>query len=217
MKYISCIRKFFVNKMRQLVNRIKAIGVDKNISIISNDCVGGIVCHDLKMRFLSPTVNLYFETAKDYLEYLSDIKYYSAQKPTEIHRDGKKYPIGKITNGDKSIVLHFMHYHTFEEAVEKWKERGQRINYDKIAVIWHVPKATGPSYEDFNRFLSFNFDRALIITGDECNMQSKLLINLSLYGKADYYPGKILDYKGPFSAFRFLDKTHYWKMLRGKM
>lgn len=83
---------------------------NKSVSIISNDCIGGIISHDMNLGFLSPTVNLYFETDNDYLEYLSNIKYYSEQIPQPVQREGFNYPIGEIKNNNSRIIIHFLHW-----------------------------------------------------------------------------------------------------------
>ena len=46
---------------------------NQSITIISNNCLAGILYHDFQMKFNSPTINLVFETEKDYIEYLSDL------------------------------------------------------------------------------------------------------------------------------------------------
>ena len=206
--------ELIIKKIRLAFNKFKAFGISKDVSVFSNDCVGGVMCHDLGLRFLSPTVNLYFETDNDYLEFLSDIKYYCQALPRQIFQDKKDYPIGEIRKGDKRVIIHFLHYKTFQEAISKWQERGKRVNYDNMIVIWHVPNTFGPSYNDLNRFLDLNFKKAMIITGKNCNLNSKIICKLSLYSKGNYYSGKIFNYKSPFCIVKYLDQTRYWKLFK---
>ena len=51
------------------VRRLKNSGV----TVFSSNCVGAVACHDLGMRFNSPTVNLFMKPA-DYLRFLGNDK-----------------------------------------------------------------------------------------------------------------------------------------------
>lgn len=35
------------------------------------------MAHDLRLRFNSPTVNLFFESCGDFIDYVADLRYYS--------------------------------------------------------------------------------------------------------------------------------------------
>lgn len=66
------ILKRRINQQLSLRKRLK----NNEFSIISNDCTGGVIYHDLGLRFTSPTINLFFEPYEDYLYFLSNIKDY---------------------------------------------------------------------------------------------------------------------------------------------
>lgn len=55
-KKIIAVRHSFYRK--RLVRRLTNLAP----SILSLDCVGGVMAHDLRLRFNSPTVNLFFES-----------------------------------------------------------------------------------------------------------------------------------------------------------
>lgn len=48
---------------------------NKKPSIIASNCNGGVIYHDLGLKFYSPTINL-FLYPKDYLKFISNLKYY---------------------------------------------------------------------------------------------------------------------------------------------
>ena len=105
--YYNLLRtKFYINK-------IKKIKFSENVSLISQNCVGGIIYHDANQRFLSPTVNLYI-LPKDFIKFVNNLDYYLSLTPKV--KMGKAYPIGTL--GD--IKINFMHYFSPEEAVEKF-------------------------------------------------------------------------------------------------
>ncbi len=98
-------------------------------TIISNNCVGGVIYHDLGLKFCSPTINLFFE-AEDFLKFAKNLKYYLSLELREEQSD-RSYPVGRI--GD--VKLYFMHYKSFEEAKAKWEERSRRVHYDNLFFI----------------------------------------------------------------------------------
>ena len=63
------VRDIFYNTR----NRKKLLNND--FSIISNDCVGGCIAKDLRIRFNSPTRNLYFD-ANDYIKFCQNLDLY---------------------------------------------------------------------------------------------------------------------------------------------
>ena len=100
------------------------------MSIISNNCIAGVIYHDLGLQFKSPTINLFFPDAKDFLKYVNNLKYYNSHDLIEVI-DNYSYPVGKI----EDIEIHFLHYKTFLDAKNNWEKRKKRINYDNLMVI----------------------------------------------------------------------------------
>ena len=66
-----------------------------DFSILANDCIGTFIYHDLGLRFLSPTINLYFDTYEDYLEYLENLEYYASAELFQIESD-RDFPVGRF-------------------------------------------------------------------------------------------------------------------------
>lgn len=66
-------RKFWRNNIdrKKLINR--------NFTIFSQNCIGGIMYHDLGMQFNSPTVNLLF-TPRDFIKFMKNIQWYLEQE-----------------------------------------------------------------------------------------------------------------------------------------
>ncbi|MBR1581521.1 MAG: DUF1919 domain-containing protein [Bacilli bacterium] len=122
-----------VNKLRNLIaTKKRKVEIEEELvndfSIISCNCIGGMVYHDLKMKFLSPTINLYIDTP-DFIKMCLNLKDYMEKELVDANN--KDYPIGIL--GD--IKIHFLHYKSFKEAKESWDKRKERINYEKIFVI----------------------------------------------------------------------------------
>lgn len=111
-------------------------------TIISNNCWGGMVYESYDLPKESPTVGVFF-MADEYIKFLSDIKCYlskeikfippeSSRYADELRKDKRfgSYPIGVIDD----VEISFLHYHSAQEAKEKWERRCARINWDKLIV-----------------------------------------------------------------------------------
>ena len=119
---------------------------NKTPSIISNNCVAGVIYHDLGLRFDSPTVNLFFG-AEDFVRFAENLEVYLSLELQEIRSD-RPYPVGML--GD--ITIYFMHYKSFEEAKAKWEERTARINFDNLFFIMSEREGCTPTVaERFDR------------------------------------------------------------------
>lgn len=116
---------------------------NKEFTIISNNCWGGFVYQKFDLKYNTPFVGL-FLFAPDYINLLRNFKdiihnelnFINAQesryKDKLIECDTyNKYPIGKL---DDEIEIHFLHYHSEEEAKNKWNSRVKRINMDNLLV-----------------------------------------------------------------------------------
>lgn len=124
------IVQYFRNKERKrfLDKRVRKLN-NPTPTIISSNCNGGVLLHDLGLQFLSPTINLWFYP-EDFLKLLADPQKYFSVEPVEIQSD-LDYPVGKIMD----ITIYFQHYNSFKEAKEKWVERCKRINYNNLFIM----------------------------------------------------------------------------------
>lgn len=94
------------------------------------NCIGGILFHDLGLQFQSPTVNLMmFQT--DFAKFVLNLDHYLAQELAFFQYPDYSFPCARL--GD--ITIHFTHYHTEEEAAQKWAERSARIDRDNLFVF----------------------------------------------------------------------------------
>lgn len=135
--------------------------LNPDISIISNNCTGGIMYHDLGLRFNSPTINLYFNSIEQFYYFCTHIYEYTKfgkfieSKKKEIKQNFQNAPIGILECPNlPSLEIHFLHYKSFNDAVEKWNERCERINFDKIYI---VIEATNSDAEKLSIFKNFSY------------------------------------------------------------
>jgi uncharacterized protein (DUF1919 family) len=115
---------------------------NKDFSIIGNNCLVVGVYHKFGLKFTTPTVGLFF-FSEDYIRFLENLEYCLKQslifketsKFAEANelREIKHYPIGVLPD---DIEIHFMHYKSQEEAIEKWNRRVKRINFENLFIIY---------------------------------------------------------------------------------
>lgn len=133
----------------------------KTTSIISMNCTGGIISHNLGLQFLSPTVNLYMN-AEDFIKFCENLSYYieinKFEKCTDKNIIGDRtYPLAYL--GD--LTLYLVHYSSVEEAEKKWNERKQRINWDNIAIF--NTDREGMTEELRNRFEKLPYRKVMFV------------------------------------------------------
>ena len=124
------IKKLINQQLRKKINaenrqRLK----NRDFSVLSANCTGAFILHDLGQKFNSPFVNLYL-APPDFVKYLQRIEHYM-QADLEFIPTEKNYPVAKLDD----LTIHFMHYHSEQEAREKWLERTKRINLANLFVI----------------------------------------------------------------------------------
>lgn len=146
------VRKIWRNKLEQ--RKLK----NTNFTIFSQNCVGGILYHDLGQRFMSPTVNVLF-TPSDFIKFMKNINEY-LQTPLQFVDKASCSPIGYLND----VRIDFVHYKTKEEAEEKWEERKKRINWDNVFVICCDE---GLSIDEIKEFDALPFENKIIFLSKE--------------------------------------------------
>lgn len=133
-------------KLNTVLNQLKKIRKTirksllniKDVTVISNNCWGGFFYQYFGLQYRSPTVGLYFPP-KDYNRFVQRFEYYIDQPLTELKiEDAKNKQLFEYTEkvNSRRVVLGkiddveccLLHYHSFEEAREKWERRRKRIS-----------------------------------------------------------------------------------------
>lgn len=217
-KLKSLVKRFFLfitfRDVRRAARNKKNIArlKSKDITIISSNCAGGVISHDLGLRFNSQFVNLAMRP-KHFVKYLSNFDYYNSLDvsfPAELQSEcwsGGHYPVGVV--GDTEI--HFIHYSSYEEASKKWSERKARINKDSLFII--MSERDGCTKEDLLAFDALPFKNKVVFT--------KLPyedIKSSFYipgFEKDSYVGVVLSFKNILSSKRIVDIFPYVDWFNG--
>jgi uncharacterized protein (DUF1919 family) len=214
---------------RQLAARLMRRRVtNRDFTIVSNDCWGGMAYEELGLRYDSPFVGL-FLTPEDYMQLLRRLRFYCENRIEFVTRSRneqinawrevirKQYPIGHLGG---EVEVHFLHYTDRDEAAAKWKRRAERVHWDNLLVkiCWHDE----PRMELWLReFQNMDFARKLslvprAIAGVSCSVP---LRDYTTDGTAQYWMShRHFDVARwlnegvirRFSAARALDSLLYW-------
>ncbi len=213
-KVVGRIRNIVWRKKRSKINKVnkgRLNDAGRTASIISMNCTGGIISHDLGLRFLSPTVNLFMK-AEDFIKFCENIEYYLSidhfvecfdEKITE----DRAYPIAFL--GDLTLFL--VHYSSVQEAECKWNERKKRIHMDNI-VIFNTDRE-GMTEELKARFEKLPYRKVMFTHLPDDKRKSCFYIKG--YEKEDCV-GIITDHN-TWDGKRPIDQFDYVKLLNGEL
>lgn len=188
---------------------------NRDFTIISNNCCGGVIYHNLGLQFNTPTVNLSIGS-DDFFLFLENLEEALRADVSEDFVDGVSYPVGRIQlkNG-RCIRLFFKHYQTFDEAAEKWYERRSRVRLDNLYVLMEMARQTN---EDLlKRFFSLPVGNKFALVDKAFPEYTKTQV-LNFYEKYSVESNAtIMNYrKGLLTYKRYLDDFDYVKWLNSK-
>lgn len=203
LKILKFKRKYFAKyREKKLTN--------KDFTIISNNCWGGMVYENYNLPKNSPTIGLYF-FADDYIKFISDLKKYTEKeitfiKPSESKwkdkfQNDKKigtYPIGKI----EDIEIFFLHYHSEDEVISKWNRRCSRINWNNLIIKFNDQNYC--SLKNIEDFYKLNFKNKLFFTVKDWNIKENY-IKIKQFGNKDF----IKTSYEPFGVIKNFDLNKY--------
>lgn len=160
--------------------KLEKRGIGKDFTIISNNCWAGLVYQYFGFPYNTPTAGLFF-FAQDYIKFVYNIKEYLAKPLKFITLEESRYsetlkqygghcvncPIAEC--GDIEII--FMHYHSPEEAEEKWRRRAARINWDNI--IYKFSEMNGCTEEDLRAFDALPVEKKVVFTHKDYGLKNQ--------------------------------------------
>lgn len=189
--------------LRKIVNNINRRKLkNKDFTLISSNCNGCLICHDLNIKFNSPFVNLYLEP-RDFIKYLNNMDYYNNARLMFINDKNKNYPVGVL--GD--IKLYFVHYDSEEQAEKKWYERVKRINLNNLFIL--MTDRDGCTEEILKEFDRLPYKNKVIFTHLPNND-----IGSAKYIKGfetEKEVGMCFQFKGRFTGKKYYDDFDYVK------
>lgn len=165
-QYVKCRNGYLYLRRLPYISTIKKY-IEKDVTIISSNCFAGRIMQDLNMEYNSPTLGLWM-MPDDFPVFCSNLSYYLKADITMVKHSKNElgnykmthakhsYPVGLL---DGKLEIHFLHYHTNKEAVDKWKRRSARVNLSKILMI--ASEQNGCTEEDVKKFDAIPFRNKL--------------------------------------------------------
>ena len=122
------IRDITINKRYR--NKLK----NEKFSLITSDCIGGVLCKDLHERMNSPTRNFYFN-ADDFVKFCSNLEHYINLIPEEYDGDYKEVGAEYLMASLGDLKMFLVHYTSLEQARDAWIRRSKRLNKNNMFFI----------------------------------------------------------------------------------
>lgn len=108
-----------------------------DFTLISQNCIGGVIYSDLGLKFLTPTINMFIED-ENFLKLILDFHHYMNAEPEPLC-DNYIDPINKNIHYPKIKILDIevccLHYQDCNEAIMAWNRRRKRVNFNNVFVI----------------------------------------------------------------------------------
>ena len=155
---------------------------NRDFTIISNNCWGGLISQYYGLPYMSPTCGLGIR-GNDYIKFCNNIRHYLSlklefikfenSKFREQYQGFKPFPVGKL----EDVEVYFTHYHSEEEAAEKWYRRAKRINWDNV--IFKISHRESFSDDDIKAFALLDLPNKLIIAEKDYGEKTVIIPGIS--------------------------------------
>lgn len=191
------IRSFF----RRAYNKANAARLkNKDFSVISSNCNGAFILHDLGMPFNSPFVNLWIKP-DDFVKMLKNLHYYLDCDLQFIEEDHISYPVGCLDD----IKIYFQHYSSPEDAKAQWVKRMKRMNFDNLFIL--ATDRDGCTYQNLIDFDALPYENKIIFTHISYP-EFKSAYYLEGW-ESESSVGMCFDYKNRFTIKKHYDEFDY--------
>lgn len=148
-----------------------------DFTLMTSDCMGGLIYHTLGRKFLSPTINMSIKDT-DFLKLVSDEPYYYSLPINFVPYN--KYPIGYIGEGSRKIELRFEHYNSADSAQRKWNERKQRVCENRFIIM----ADQNLNDTEIAQFKALKVTRKLMFTWNPERDDGQEIFYIKSYGKS---------------------------------
>lgn len=130
-------------------------------SIISSNCIGGVINNRVGQPQNSPTVNLWIPHT-EFIKFIQNLRYYIDQNLVFI-KTKYEYPVAVIDD----VHIHFLHYSTKELAETCWEKRKKRIIWDNLYIILYEDNLTR---EQLLQLKNVECKKLIVLTGSKKNL-----------------------------------------------
>ena len=193
------------------VSRLKKAAGKKGLrsaSILYNNCLGGVVLHELGLRFDTPTINLFFHSM-DFFTFAEHLEHYLSADLTPclhpLHQPEIEYPVMTLPGNETlpDLELHFLHYRSTEEAVSAWERRKARLDRNDLSLVWTFSFGTYTE-ADYARFEAIPIARKVAFVNRPVDTEKYPHLFYIKGFEKERSLGQIINYSGLFGK-RYYD------------
>ena len=174
---------------------------EKEFVIISNNCWGAEIYKRLNREYNTPFVGL-FIVGPDYIRLLENFDHYMSL-PLQFTKGSVwfdppiKYPIGKLDD----IEIHFVHYKSNEEVIDKWTRRLSRMNevLDRDKYYIKICDRDYTTPDMFQKFHSLPFKNKISFSIKPINAKEHIVVSEH---EGERVPDGVVLYK---YSFKYVD------------
>ncbi|WP_249109981.1 DUF1919 domain-containing protein [Prevotella sp. oral taxon 475] len=161
----------FPRKMYHI--RKSRINRNDNPTIICNNCVGGVILHDLGLRFNTPTINTLFLCFEDFLYFVEHLEEFSKLDVHELKQTENVFPVGIQEYNGRIIKIGFVHYASFDEGRAVWMKRMKRANLNNTFIVYESRTIKD---KELKAFSSIKYPKLVFSLTDKSREQEYLFI-----------------------------------------
>lgn len=192
----------FAKILRHIIhfyNRIRLY--NRNFTLISNTCIGGIIYHELNLQFLSPTINCGIRNHEEFFTFCRHLEHYLTL-PLDFVPSQWKYPVAILHGKPGDVKVYFTHYNSEDEAQKKWEERKKRVNLDNLFILMDGDNCTEQQIRTFDALPQQH--KAIITMAEYPELKSVWAIK-----HPDYKQAQILEYGLMHKSIRWFEMLDY--------
>lgn len=204
---MSIKKKIFEIARNRIMKSFRKKNHNTDFTLISQNCIGGVIYKNLGLEFRSPTINMFIED-ENFVKLVENLEYYmslEAEALCEKFVDpiDKSFSYPKIKVGD--IELCCLHYKSCQEAIDSWERRRKRVNLNNVYVIansWNLHEN-----EDLIKRLSNLKYKTVIFTYQSYKNEKCIDLTESYWTKdiRNIVRPNLTD-RMPYSAYKYFEK-----------
>lgn len=160
--------------LKPLFDWNRYISLIKNpVTILSDDCWGGYIYHELYLQFSSPCINISW-SKEDFIRFAQNpLWYLNFDLVMEIEGSvrGNQCPIGSLGEGNEKICMEFVHSTCFADAKSLWDKRKERVNKERIFVKCGIPANSSNKKYLLEEYKKIPFSKVCFYSGEDANAE----------------------------------------------
>lgn len=203
------LKRYIQRKHNKINDLNKERLINDDVTIIASNCWGGYLYHWLGLKFQSPFINLAFSNS-DFIQVLKHFDEFIDFPIKECLDSNRKYPVGISCYGIKIL---FMHSKSFEEAIDDWNRRKNRINKDNMVVFFSNFYWDEKILDDF---IQLPYEHKIVFTDRKVNYDCAFYIKRWVHKKPAGRKTKVInvwDTMNYLTGKRYVDQFDYVSFL----